>query len=391
MSAIARFPVSRDPTLRELTKSYEKHLVVSAVNLVDGGTAEILRQCLHASSSLSGWRVTALVHDAKVVGVDGINYIERPDIKPSWLRRLWFEYVECRAIAEKLQPDFWLSLHDMTPDLGRTRSKIPQAVYCHNAMIFYRLPIREILFEPVLALFKWAYRWIYGFHISRNQAVIVQQNWIRTEFERRYGCTNVVVAYPGVAAQSGVARVFRGQRFFYPSLPRAFKNFEVLLTAWEILCQDPDWQGELTVTVESAGNRYSRSLIKRFGNLRNVRFVGRLTPADVQHTYTQSDCLVFPSKLETWGLPISEAKTAGLFILAADLPYAHETVGDYQGAEFFDPEDPNRLAVLMRNFAVGTLVPRAPISPQIAPPFAKDWPALFALLLGEQRPPGRPS
>ena len=41
--------------------------------------------------------------------------------------------------------------------------------------------------------------------------------------------------------------------------------------------------------------------------------------------YNKIDCLIFPSKLETWGLPISEFMAFDKPMLIADLPYAHET------------------------------------------------------------------
>jgi glycosyltransferase involved in cell wall biosynthesis len=127
----------------------------------------------------------------------------------------------------------------------------------------------------------------------------------------------------------------------------------------------------------------------RFGHLRNVKFLGRLLPSQVSDIYQQSDCLVFPSNLETWGLPITEAKQSGLFILAADLPYARETVGSYDGAAFFNPNDAAQLADLIRGFAQGRLPPAGHSHQAIAQPFATDWPQLLRLLLEPIAPPQR--
>ena len=56
--------------------------------------------------------------------------------------------------------------------------------------------------------------------------------------------------------------------------------------------------------------------------------------------YNNCDIVVFPSRLETWGLPISEAKILNKPLLVADLPYAHETVGDYNQVAFIPYNDP---------------------------------------------------
>lgn len=359
----------------------QKHLVISAVNLVDGGTVEILRQCLREAARLPGWRITAIVNSATKIGVDGIDYVERPDIKPSWFKRIYFEYFECRELAWRLQPDFWFSLHDMTPSLGRVSGRIPQAVYCHNAMCLYAMPWREIWLEPKLIIFTKLYPIFYRINLFRNTAVVVQQDWIRSEFKRRFGCKNVVVAHPVHEHENKAARSRSGRRFFYPSYARVFKNFETVLAAWELLCADPAWDGELTLTIDGEINRYGRYLYQRFRHLRNVNFIGLVPHTEVQALYSQNDCLVFASKLETWGMPITEAKQVGLSILAADLPYAHEAIGQYDGATFFPAQDASALACLMRQFRQGRLDCTQTQLRSPSHPFAENWGRLLRNLL----------
>jgi glycosyltransferase involved in cell wall biosynthesis len=363
-----------------------KHLVVSAVNLTEGGTLTVLRECLRAARRdlAESWEITALVHRADLVDVPGIRYIEFPDIKKHWISRVKFEYFDCRSLSRRLSPDFWLSLHDMSPRVGTVR----QAVYCHNAMCFYRMSLREALLDPKLVLFSLFYGVLYGINISSNDAVIVQQDWIRKEFKRRYGISNTVVAHPLLEKNIPVAASKRrGSRFFYPSFPRVFKNFESLLSAWALLCVDPTWQGDLTVTVDGSENAYAQDLIRKFGHLRNVRFAGRLTYSDVQDEYRRSDCLVFPSRLETWGMPLSEAKQHGLPILVSDLPYAHEAVGEYDGVSYFSPTNPQMLADLMRTFSEGRMVFSQGEACPIEQPYAQDWATLLQLILSDGTEP----
>ncbi len=66
--------------------------------------------------------------------------------------------------------------------------------------------------------------------------------------------------------------------------------------------------------------------------------------------------VVFPSKLETWGLPIIEAKEFNKPIFLADLPYAYETLGIYDKAKFFDINNPMALAELIIEFVNGDLI-----------------------------------
>jgi glycosyltransferase involved in cell wall biosynthesis len=103
--------------------------------------------------------------------------------------------------------------------------------------------------------------------------------------------------------------------------------------------------------------------------------------AEVMRLYGEADCLIFPSKLETWGMPITEFKTTGKPILAANLPYAHETVANYDKAAFFDTEDVEELVQLMWKASVGEQVFQSVEQKPIAPPYSHDWKTLWNILL----------
>jgi glycosyltransferase involved in cell wall biosynthesis len=169
------------------------------------------------------------------------------------------------------------------------------------------------------------------------------------------------------------------KNFLYPSFPRAFKNFETLLDAWEILSKDDNWSGNLTITLNGNENRYARYLRKKYCHLKNVNFAGILNKDEMQEIYKASDCLIFPSKLETWGLPLSEAISYNLAILAADLPYAHEAIGSYKKAAFFSPTSKIELSEKMRKISKGELEFFAPQQESVPPPYASNWTTLFAL------------
>ena len=99
------------------------------------------------------------------------------------------------------------------------------------------------------------------------------------------------------------------------------------------------------------------------------------------HLYEEADCLMFPSKLETWGMPITEFKGTGKPILAADMPYAHETVGEYARAAFFATGDDATLSSMMKEAASGVEI-FAPQSAQpIVEPFSRNWGELWRILL----------
>jgi glycosyltransferase involved in cell wall biosynthesis len=223
--------------------------------------------------------------------------------------------------------------------------------------------------------------------LKRNNFVIVQQDWMRKWFEHSFGLQNVIVARPSI---DGAAVALNTKErtptphfiFFYPAFPRTFKNFEVVLDAARILEESQVNNCELWLTVDGAVNRYAARLAKRYSGLHNVRWLGLLSRERVFELYRQTDCLIFPSSLETWGLPITEFKITGRPILAADLPYAHETVGDYELSAFFHPANPVSLAELMKRASMGEDAIFAPSrSQEPAKPYTRNWSELWQLLL----------
>jgi glycosyltransferase involved in cell wall biosynthesis len=97
-----------------------------------------------------------------------------------------------------------------------------------------------------------------------------------------------------------------------------------------------------------------------------------------------ADVLVFPSKLETWGLPITEFQQFNKPMLVANCRYAQETIGNYEKAALFEPDDPASLAEQMERAMSDRLEFQKRTPVKIAPPFSRNWSELFSILLAEK-------
>jgi glycosyltransferase involved in cell wall biosynthesis len=67
--------------------------------------------------------------------------------------------------------------------------------------------------------------------------------------------------------------------------------------------------------------------------------LGIIPYEEVIALYSRVNALVFPSYIETFGLPLTEAAFFGLPIIAADLPYAKEVLDGYEGVTFVNHQD----------------------------------------------------
>lgn len=364
-----------------------KTIVISAVNIRKGGTLTILRDCLQYLSTLSkDYRVVAIVHSRELCDFQGVEYIEMPNIIKGWSRRLWCEYVTMYQISQTLSPVYlWLSMHDTTPRVIAER----QAVYCQTSFPFLQWKLRDLSFDYKIVLFALFTRFAYKLNIKQNKYLIVQAEWLRKGFSKMFGLSEdkFIVAPPRLQVIPDFKKHGADNdvyTFLYAATPDCHKNFEIVCKASQLLEKDLG-KGKFKVifTIDGTENKYSHWLYKRWGNISSLEFKGLMDRVLLFDYYNRADCLIFPSRVETWGLPISEFATFEKPMLLADLPYAHETAMGSKQSAFFDVQNANQLKEHMKCILLGDKSFLKDVTVQkIANPTANSWEKLFAHLLG---------
>ncbi len=366
-----------------------KTIVISAVNLNAGGTLKILTDCLKSLSEMrqNDYRVVAIVYKKELAHFPGIEYIETQWPKKRWLYRLWYEYVSLKNISRALGPVYlWLSLHDTTPNVVAER----RAVYCHNPFPFHQWKLKEWFLSPRIVLLAIFSKFIYQKNLKKNNMVIVQQQWIRDAFKGMFNLSadKIIVALPQMADQEyTVKRSSTHHRttysFLFPAWANSHKNFECLCKATALLEARNIFNFKVYLTISKGQNRYSEWLYKNWGKASSaLHFIGFQSRKSLFDYYQEVDCLVYPSKVETWGLPISEFATFGKPMLLADLPYSYETAAGSEQVAFFNPDNHEDLANLMMRLIERDRSFLNPVpSQQHDVPVARSWDNLFGMLL----------
>lgn len=364
----------------------KERIVVSAVNFTEGGPLTILTDCLlHLNEFLvNEYDIYAVVHDRNLFPqIDNVQFISYRKVKSSWFRRLYFEYFFCKKLSAGINPCLWFSLHDMTPNVTAKR----RAVYCHNPSPFARKSFKDLKLAPGFFLFTLFYKYLYRINLHHNDFIVVQQEWIRNEFSRLFKVDKkkIIVAKPGEKEFFADKPLMKGGevvRFIFPTYPRSFKNIEIIGKAVKILNEWGLKNYEVIVTINGTENAYAKAIVNEFGSLKPILFIGGISREAIDELYAKVDCLIFPSKLETWGLPITEFKSFNKTIFLADLPYAKEALGYYEYAKFFDPDNAQELASHMKSLIEGTLI-NYDVTRALTPgkPYTQDWKELFEVLL----------
>lgn len=148
--------------------------------------------------------------------------------------------------------------------------------------------------------------------------------------------------------------------FLYVADGVAHKNHRRLIEAWRLLAQD-GLCPSLALTLGARDAALARELLDvaaRHG-LRVENF-GELSREDMAGLYAQAGALVFPSFGESFGLPLLEAASAGLPIVAAELDYVRDVC---KPSQTFDPTSATSIARAVRRHMDQDCAVVAPLRP----------------------------
>lgn len=268
-------------------------------------------------------------------------------VKSSWLHRAAFDLLVAPRLVKRLGPDAILSLQNLVV----LRTSVPQVLYLHNP-----LPFSPVRFNPLKHPVLEAYRVLLGPMMVRSarraRFTIVQTNWMRAAVLRRARIQEdrVLVHQPQLAPPPPLPSSEHSSRdpvFLYPASPIAYKNHPLIMNAVSSMVANgvPPFQVDFTFSHDHsfAAGRIARHIAR---HRLPIRLVGRLDRDEVI-SQLRSAILLFPSSLETFGLPLLEARAVNATIVAPDLPFAREVLHEYPGVFYFRPGDPASLAQAM--------------------------------------------
>lgn len=324
-------------------------VVVNATALRTGGGLTILRQFV---SKIDPENVNYIVFIDHTVQLnrphDNIRFVKLS--KTSMLSRIMWD-------AKGLNN--WLYTHGVIPSLFislqntsvRLSTRCPKLIYLHqplpfsnkNWSIFKKEEYRFFLYKKFYLYFIFRY-------VDFDTQFVVQTEWIKQALVTKHKIEpgRIEVFKPDqcfVEAEKTIAiDVAQGEKIiFYPATPIIYKNHVEIINA---MCFLKDKGVDLTgvsvcfTFLEKDSPRLS-GLVNRNGLENNFKFLGSLSYAQVLSYYKASTLVVFPSYIETFGLPLAEAMAFKKPILVANEEYSREVLKGYQWVEFLNINQPD--------------------------------------------------
>lgn len=361
-----------------------KTLVLSGINLKGGGTLNIYYDILEElvrQKVDKNYHIIAFVSD-KTLFSRYSGHVDLVEIAvQGHIQRLYYECIYFKRYSKKRKIDIWLSVHDITPNVRAGKIY----TYCQTAFPF--LEHKERYKEYGNVRFMKLYKYVYSINKRKADAYIVQQEWMRKKLKELLSINNVIVANPSVPQTlsrkdtENKKAVNEAYTFLYPSLARFYKNFEAVGEAVRLLDEEGFRNFKVQFTLEGTENSYAGMLREKYGNLPQIEWIGAMSREELLRVMHHSDCLVYTSALETWGLPVMEYKSTGNPMIIARRPYSYETVGTYDRVKFVDADDFAGLAEVMKDAVQGKKIFEASVWQKPEEPFAGNWEELIKMII----------
>ncbi len=322
--------------------------MVFAVPATEGGALTILNHYYEKAVSDVSKDWVFVVSKPKFPSQSNITVLNYPWVKKSWIHRYYFDHFMAPKIVAKFNVDEILSLQNVLIP----RVKISQTLYLHQI-----LPFLKKRFRITESLRFWMYQNVLSRLIFKSvkkaDRVIVQTKWFMDTVTERLNIekNKFIISQPELNVN--VRKTYDNfqndpKTFFYPSGSMMYKNHVIVAQACRSLKSEGVKNYRVILTLAGNENRHIRK-IHRMTKREDlpINFIGTISLDQVYEYYAKS-ILIFPSYIETFGLPLLEARMHGTPILASDCAFSHEILDDYHMVHFFDPFDARQLAELMK-------------------------------------------
>lgn len=324
------------------------NIMVFDVPAENGGALTILKQYYEKAVNDKNNKWIFVISTPDLVETDNIKVLRYPWVKKSWFHRLYFDKFVANKIVESYEVDEILSLQNVIVK----GVKVKQTMYLHQP-----LPFVEKRYGITEDFKFWTYQNIISkmifSSIKKADKVIVQTKWMKETCLKRLDVDSDKFEIQPPVINIKVKNKYEqedneNKLFFYPSSALMYKNHQIIVEAVKKLKEENITNYRVLFTLKGNENDNVMKLYKvvKEYNL-PIDFIGQINLEDVYCYYSKS-ILIFPSYIETFGLPMLEARMHGSPIIASDCAFSHEILDGYDKVCFFDPFDVDKLSELIK-------------------------------------------
>ena len=334
-----------------------KTVFVNATAAIEGGALTILKQFLegisiHSKKSIY-YYVFCSLEELKVYENKNIRIVNNVKGK-KWLDRIKWDLYGLRRWSKKkdIRADLIISFQNTGI---KYYNDVKQLIYLHQSIPFSE-GVNWDFFnknEGILWFYKNIYKKIIKYSLKNNSYIVVQTEWMKNAVIKEFNWNpkKISVIKPDIEniLVEKVSKIdFKDSKFniLYPANTAKYKNHELIINALKYIKENtPKIYNNLiihfTFDRDLSNNRNAEliGLAEELQVIEHIGFEGKISYERVLSFYKSCDLMIFPSYIETFGLPLVEAASFGIPILVSDLDYAREVIGYYEGVKFLNCKD----------------------------------------------------
>ncbi len=297
--------------------------------------------------SLPGGMQSILSLDSRMpLTEDATQDVQIRRVKATLLHRFMAE----RWLARNVASDDVVLCFGNLPPLFKLCGRV--VVFVQNRYLVDNVKLRGFPFKTRLRL-GMERVWLSA-NAKHVDEFVVQTPTMKSLLEAQTGIP--VRVLPFVANHKGYTRKIRSPEmqtgknfeFLYVASGEPHKNHLQLIEAWCLLAKEEVFPS-LKLTLDNI--HFAKLCAWTEQKVRQYRLkvenVGSLSHGQVMQLYGQVDALIYPSTFESFGLPLIEARQAGLPVLASELDYVRDVLDPEQS---FNPESAISIARAVKRF-----------------------------------------
>lgn len=274
--------------------------------------------------------------------------------KRKGIHRIWFDFIGFKLLSKKIgvKWDVVVSLQGVPAIYDR---RVRSITYFHQALPLYKYPIAiNDRFAKTYYMYHYVYPLYVKLLLKYTDFMAVQTNVIKKKFSQKfkYDEDKIGVFFPNSEMPSNIEgtcdRINNNYiNFIFPGTANTYKEHLTLVKALLIIKEKyPSYLNRFKIhfTAKESDNTELFNFIKSKGFENVFCFQGTMPHDDLLRMYKSCDGLLFPSVIETVGLPLLEAANFGLPVIANDIDFVHEVLIGYKGIEFVTLHDYNSWA-----------------------------------------------
>ncbi|MER1868806.1 glycosyltransferase, partial [Proteus mirabilis] len=183
--------------------------------------------------------------------------------------------------------------------------------------------------------------------IKHLDYLIVQAEWLKESIIKKlnFPRKNIFIIKPKVNINPNknftiVNNTLKNKDFnilFYPAYGHEYKNHKIIIDSIKEIGIKYLEKNNVRIVFTIEENHKLAQEIKKTSLNKYFIFTGKISREKVFYYYRLAKIVLFPSVLETYGLPLKEALVLNKNIIVSRLPYAEEVLSNYNKAIFCNP------------------------------------------------------